>query len=206
MKYIWINPVTANMYDSDALNAFLAAHHFVRVEASSHWLDTVKEKYKQAVETAEHTLIDMRCPKILNFIDAYELRDHVTIPPIEPILIHCGRELSRRECLLGYEKVITTPCQALADFGNALHLQETTFIPWNQFLASLGGGLTAVPPHESPIPPGFFEGLDCKKVSITDKENICDLFEDFKPDEFDLIELLYCKNGCHNGDGICGCK
>lgn len=206
MRYIWINPVTANMYDPDALNNFLTAHDYIRVEASSHWLDTVKEKYKQAVKTAEHTLIDMRCPKTLDFIDAYELKDHVTIPPIEPILIHCGRELSEREDLLGYEKVITTPCQSLADLGNSLHLQNTTFIPWNQFLASLDGRLAAVPPKESPIPPGFFEGLDCKKTSVTEKQNICDLFETFKPGEYDLIELLYCKNGCHNGDGICGCK
>ncbi|WP_458407072.1 hypothetical protein [Anaerotignum sp.] len=202
MKYIWINPVTANMYDPNALNAFLSKHGYTRVEASAHWLETVKEKYKQAVDTAEHTLIDMRCPKIIDFIDAYDLRDSVTIPSIEPILIHCGREISKREDLLGYEKVITTPCQALADLGNSLNLKETLFLPWNQFLASFGDGLTAVPPEESPIPPGFFDGLDCKMTSVTEKQNICDFFENFKPEEFDLVELLYCRDGCHNGDGI----
>jgi len=206
MKYIWINPVTANMYDPDALNRFLNDHNYIRVEASKQWLDVVKEKYKQAIETTAHTVIDMRCPKIIDFIDAYELRNKVTIPLIDPILIHCARELSIREDLLEHEKIITTPCQALADLGNSLCLPETTFIPWNQFLADLGDELAAAPPKESPIPPGFFDGLGCKKISVTEKNNICDFFETFKPNEFDLIELLYCKDGCHNGDGICGCK
>lgn len=206
MKYIWINPVTASMYDPDALNAFLEKNDYKRIEASSHWLKTVKEKYSQAVKTAAHTVIDMRCPKIIDFIDAYELRNNVTIPAIEPILIHCGREISQRKDLLGTEKIITTPCQALADLGNSLQLNETRFLPWNQFIASTGNAPSVVTLEESPIPPGFFEELECKKISVTEKENICDLFEHFKPGEYDLIELLYCKEGCHNGDGVKMCK
>ena len=127
MKYIWINPVTANMYDPHALNRFLNDHNYIQVEASKQWLDVVKKKYKQAIESAEHTVIDMRCPKIIDFIDAYELRNKVTIPVINPILIHCARELSIREDLLEHEKIITTPCQALADLGNSLCLPETAF-------------------------------------------------------------------------------
>lgn len=206
MNYIWINPVTANMYDPTTLQDYLASHGFIMVEASAHWLETVREKYKRAVETAAHTLIDMRCPKIIDLVKAYELEDQVTIPEIEPILIHCGREISQREDLRGFEKIITTPCQALADLGNSLKLPETTFLPWNQFLSTHGSGLTAVPPKESPIPPGFFEELTCRKHSVTGKEEICDLFEQFRPDAYDLIELLYCKEGCHNGDGVCGCR
>ena len=206
MKVIWINPVTANMYAPDALQDFLSSHGYLQVTASPHWLEAVKEKYKQVAKSAKHTLIDMRCPKIIDLIDAYALRDEVTIPEIEPILLHCGHEISEREELRGTEKIITTPCQALANLGNSLHLPETTFIPWNQFLSSLGGGPAALPPKESPIPPGFFDGLDCKKISVTGKDAICDLFENFSPADYDLIELLYCKNGCHNGDGICSCK
>ncbi len=202
MKYIWINPVTASMYDPTDLNAFLAEQDFIRIEASAHWLETVKEKYKQTVRAAEKTVIDMRCPKIIDFIDAYELQNHVHIPDIEPILIHYGREISEREDLRGTEKIITTPCQALADLGNSLGLKEMTFLPWNQFLASLGGRLAVIHPNESPIPPGFFDGLDCNITSVTEKQNLCDFFENFKPREFDLVELLYCKNGCHNGDGV----
>ena len=203
MTYIWINPVTAGMYDAETLNTFLKEHGYERVEASAHWLETVKKKYKKAVEAAEHTVIDMRCPKIINFVDAYGLRNDVTIPAIEPILIYCGREISEREELRGTKKIITTPCQALADLGNSLELKETQFLPWNQLVASAGNGPAVSSLKESPIPPGFFEGLECRKISVTEKEKICDLFETFKPNQFDLIELLYCKDGCHNGDGIC---
>lgn len=206
MKYIWINPVTASMYPSDALNQFLEKHDFKRIEASSDWLEIVRNKYKAALETTEQTVIDMRCPKIIDFIDAYELRGKVEIPSIEPILIHYAREISRRKDLRGIEKIITTPCQALAKSGNALKLTETSFIPWNQLLSSYDNNLHILPPTESPIPPGFFDPLECKKISVTEKQAICYFFESFQPKEYDLIELLYCKNGCHNGDGICSSK
>lgn len=203
MKYIWINPVTASMYDPRALHSFLKEHGFLQVEASAHWLETVKKKYEQTLAQSKKTVIDVRCPKIKDLVHAYDLQDRITLPDIEPILIHCGQEISDREDLAGTEKVITTPCQALADRGNSLGLKETIFLPWNGFLSSLGGGLSAAPPKESPIPPGFFEGLDCRICSVTGKDPICDLFENFKQDQFDLIELLYCQDGCHNGDGIC---
>lgn len=203
MKYIWINPVTAHMYEPSALQAFLKEHSFLQAEASSHWLETVRKKYEQVLEQSEKTLIDVRCPKIRSIIHAYDLQDKVILPDIEPILIHCGREISENKDLQGTEKVITTPCQALADLGNSLGLKETTFLPWNQFLSALGDSLSAAPTQESPIPPGFFEGLHGRMCSVTGKESICDLLESFRPDQFALIEMLYCKDGCHNGDGIC---
>lgn len=206
MAYIWINPVTENMYNPAALDAFLKQHRFKRVYASSHWLDTVKEKYKQALKTADHTVIDMRCPKIIHLIDAYDLRESVTIPNIEPILLHCAREISERKDLQGKEKIITTPCQVLADLGNSLGLKETLFLPWNKLIIATGGEIAASSLTESPIPPGFFDGLDCNMISVTGKENLCDLFEDPDFNQYDLIELLYCKDGCHNGDGVKMCK
>jgi hypothetical protein len=206
MKYIWINPVVADMYQPEDLRHFLKSHGFIQVEVSLDWLEIVRKKYRTLLENTEHTVIDMRCPKAIDFIDAYELRHKVEVPSIEPILLHCAREICQKEELQGTEKIITTPCQALADLGNSLKLAETTFLPWNKFLSSLDDSLEAVLPSESPIPLGFFDTLDCKKISVTEKQNICDLFENFRPNEYDLIELLYCKNGCHNGDGICNYK
>lgn len=205
MKYIWINPVTGSMYDAAVLNAFLKQHGYQHIEASAHWLDFVKENYKTAVKTAKSTVIDMRCPKTLTLLQGTPLSEAVTIPAIEPILIHCGRELSGRKDLQGTEKIITTPCQALADMGNTLQLPETRFIPWNQFLSSLGGGLTASPLEESPIPPGFFSELDCRTHSLTGEEEIKACFSTASLPETDLLEILFCKNGCHNGDGVRMC-
>ena len=128
----------------------------------------------------------------------------VTIPDIKPILIHCGMEGSQRDDLREEEKIITTPCQALADMGNELELKNTWFVPWNRFLESIGSELPGILPKDSPIPPGFFEELEGKVDSVTGEEEIRQYFEDYVPGKAKLVEMLYCKDGCHNGDGIRG--
>lgn len=206
MKYIWINPVTESMYNPDKLNAFLVRHGYERCTVSGDWLNIVKEKYKIAVSQTEHTVIDMRCPKIKELVEEYPMTSEVTIPDIKPILIHCAQEISGREDLRGKEKIITTPCQSLADMGNALGLEETYFIPWNQFLVSTGDFLEGMQQKESPIPPGFFEGTGIKTISITGEEEIRSYFEHYKSGEVQLVEMLFCKNGCHKGDGVRMCE
>lgn len=126
----------------------------------------------------------------------------VEIPDIHPILIHCAKELSAREELRGQEKVITTPCQALADQGNALGLEETIFLPWNSFLKSTGDFLKGVQQMESPIPPGFFKETVENVVSLSGETEIREYFENFQPGQAQIAEMLFCKNGCHNGDGV----
>lgn len=205
MTYIWINPVTESMYESDELNTFLHRHGYERITASGDWLNIVKEKYKIAVGQTKHTVIDMRCPRIKELVEEYNI-SNVTMPDIKPILIHCAQEISEREDLRGKEKIITTPCQALADMGNALGLTQTYFIPWNQFVISTGGSLKEMQLKESPIPPGFFEGTELNTISITGNEDIRGYFDNYKPGEVRLVEILFCKNGCHNGDGVRMCE
>ncbi|MCI5680344.1 MAG: hypothetical protein MR278_10290 [Bacteroidales bacterium] len=204
MKYIWINPVTESMYDPEILSAFLQKKGYETVTVSTDWANIVKGKYQDAVASASLPVVDMRCPKILGLLEKIGIPSSVTIPEIEPILIHCGREISQREDLRGTEKIITTPCKALADMGNALCLPETTFLPWNEFLCITGSTLAAVPPKKSPIPPGFFEDLGFSCRSITGEKEIRELFQN-QTFETDLLELLFCEDGCHNGDGITGC-
>lgn len=206
MTYIWINPVTEGMYEPDVLNKFLRQHGYKRFKTSTDWLTIVKEKYRLAVKEASHTVMDMRCPKIKELLDELDISATVTIPEIAPILIHCGQEGSGREDLLDEEKIITTPCQALADMGNALGLKDTWFVPWNRFLETIGDEPMGKPPKESPIPPGFFDDLGLKTVSITGEEEIRNYFKKYEPDEEQLVEMLFCKEGCHNGDGIRTCE
>lgn len=205
MAYIWINPVVNSMYEPAVLDEFLQKHGYTRIEASPHWIDAVKQKYKTLSKQTKHTIIDMRCPKIGELVTEYK-PSPVTIPDIEPILIHCGRELSNRADLRGEEKIITTPCKALADMGNALCLEETRFIPWNVFVQEIGNTLPALTLGQSPIPPGFFEGLELKHTSISNEEDIRNYFKNYKPSDVQLVEMLFCKNGCHNGDGVRMCE
>lgn len=202
MKYIWINPVTESMYTPAALSAFLQKNGYTAVTVSTNWINIVKEKYKAAVADSSLPVMDMRCPKILELVKESGISSAVTIPEIEPILIHCGREISQREDLRGTEKIITTPCKALADMGNALALPETTFLPWNEFLRITGSEPTATSLEKSPIPPGFFEGLGFSHHSVTGETEIRELFQSEELHHTDLVELLFCKDGCHNGDGV----
>ena len=215
MAYIWINPVVANMYEPQTLDKFLRKHEYKQVKTSEDWLYIVKQKYHTAVNEAKSPVMDMRCPKSREVVDAVGTTSEVTFPAVEPILIHCAREISEREDLRGEEKVITTPCQALADMGNALNLPDTRFVPWSRFLkafddAPLKDGETLTPQtlKESPIPPGFFEELELKTVSLTGDDEIREYFQACfakeTPNNVQLVEMLFCKYGCHNGDGICG--
>lgn len=210
MAYIWINPVTESMYESEVLTEFLQKHGYKQVKVSEDWMNIVKEKYQIAVTKAsDRPVIDMRCPKTKQVLVELGVTSNYTTPTIEPILIHCAREISARADLQGEEKVITTPCQALADMGNALNLPNTTFVPWNQFLTILGDKpikdsetLIVRQLKESPIPPGFFDGLGIKTTSITGEEDIQAFFANNKPKDIQLLEILFCKHGCHNGDGL----
>lgn len=213
MAYIWINPVTESMYDQEKLTEFLQKHGYEQVTVTGDWLNIVKEKYRATVTGTSGPVIDIRCPKTKHVLDELGITSKFTIPAIEPILIHCAREMSGRADLQGEEKVITTPCQALADMGNALELKHTTFMTWNCFLAMLGdqpekdnNTLTARQLKESPIPPGFFDDLGLKTVSLTGEDDIREYFQTQNSKEqlenVQLIEMLFCQHGCHNGDGL----
>lgn len=205
MPYVWINPVTNSMYEPKILDEFLQNHGYRRFHTSVDWLAIVKGKYRLAVHDSEHTVMDMRCPKIKELLEKLDMTANVTVPDIKPILIHCGQEASEEETLKGKEKIITTPCQALADLGNTLGLENTWFVPWNKFIELIGNEPESNIPRTSPIPPGFFDDLGIKTESVTGEEEIKTYFEKGIPDGVQLVEMLYCKDGCHNGDGIKRC-
>ena len=62
------------------------------------------------------------------------MTEDTLIPEIDPILIHCGIELANREDLKGKKKIITTPCESLANYGNKKNLEDTVFISWKEFI------------------------------------------------------------------------
>ena len=124
------------------------------------------------------------------------------IADIEPILIHCAREICSRQELKDGRKIITTPCQALADMGNSLKLYNTRFFSWNSLLETLGERPEGNVPELSPIPPGFFRELGQRTMSLTGRECIEQCVQDGSWRRVRLVEMLYCRDGCHNGDGV----
>lgn len=203
MTYIWINPVTDRMYDSEGLNRFLTAHGFCRVYCREDWGSVVREKYQKLAAESRDTVADVRCPAVERLLKEMKKHPGLTVPGIEPILIHCAREISGREELLGCPKIITTPCHALAEAGNQLQLLETEFLPWNHFLKRLGAKFPGELLKDSPIPPGFF-GKPQETDVVTGVKEVESYLKEKRWNKVKMVELLYCRGGCHVGDGVTG--
>lgn len=204
MKYILINPVVDKMYEQEILNNFLKINGYTRVFYNENWADIVINKYKDVIKNAKGaTIMDMRCPLAVDTVkDIIEKDQNIIFPDIDPILIHCAREISLREDLKDGEKIIITPCKSLKDMGNNLCMDNTIFMTWLEFLESLDQNIEGNVLDNTPIPLGFFDSLDLKKESISGNDNIESYFRKNKFKNLDMIEMLYCHNGCHNGDGV----
>ena len=204
MKYILINPVVDKMYEQEILNNFLKINGYTRVFYNENWADIVINKYKDVIKNAKGaTIMDMRCPLAVDTVkDIIEKDQNIIFPDIDPILIHCAKEISLREDLKDGEKIIITPCKSLKDMGNNLRMDNTIFMTWLEFLESLDQNIEGNVLDNTPIPLGFFDSLDVKKESISGNDNIESYFRKNKFKNLDMIEMLYCHNGCHNGDGV----
>jgi hypothetical protein len=187
------------MYDSDTLQKYLSARGYQRVFCEENWGSIVLKKYGRLIEQSTQPVADMRCPLVYPLLkEQHALR----IPEIEPILIHCAREICGRAELADQEKVITTPCRSLADMGNQIGFKDTRFLSWKDFVGN------DVLPHRqldaSPIPPGYFSSLDKEVFSVTGETQIRSCLENRSYGSARMIEMLFCEEGCHHGDGVIG--
>ena len=202
MAFILINPVTLNMYNKHELKTFLKENDFEQVFCSKDWISVVKTKYKNAIKSNSHaTVADMRCTAAVSFSKEKTSCKNLVFPQIEPILIHCAREISDTYAQNG-SVVITTPCHQLADYGNSLNLKNTRFVSWNNFAKKYKCPLKKVHLEESPIPPGFFSDVEKNVLSVTGKDLIQEAFESGNYKSARLVEMLFCSGGCNNGDGV----
>lgn len=201
-KVVWLNPVVKNIYDLAALKEILQDKGFSVVECEKDHVNSVKNAYKNDLAQKE-IIFDSRCPRAVNFIRANFKEQAAFISNLNPILIESAMELSSKlkedEWLY-----VTTPCEDLAELGRELNLVRTTFLTWKSFREQNEINLEMKRLGASPIPPGFFTNLGVKTLSLGSKEKIENAlsykFSELK--NYQIIELLYCENGCHNGDGL----
>ena len=201
-KLVWLNPVVKNIYDFAALKEILQERGFSVVECEKDHVKSVKNAYKNALVQTE-LIFDSRCPRAVNFIRANFKEQAVFISNLNPILIESALELSSKlkedEWLY-----VTTPCEDLAEHGRGLNLEQTTFLTWKSFREQNAINLKMHSIEQSPISPGFFTNLGVKTLSLGSAEKIQNAlsykFSELK--NYQIIELLYCENGCHNGDGL----
>lgn len=198
-NYVWVNPVIMNLYDIEYLKDILLKSGFKIILSDRNNAEIVKNKFRQKCLNSNKCIIDSRCPKIYDYIDSdnndYEYAN------INPILIETAIELKAK---IKNNIIITTPCIALADFGNSLNLEGLTFKTWRDFIKENNILLDKNKKkklNESPIPLGFFKGFD-NVYSVSGAKNILKVFKNKLYINSKLLEALYCENGCHNGDGI----
>nr|WP_315058661.1 hypothetical protein [uncultured Campylobacter sp.] len=201
-KLVWLNPVVKSIYDFAALKEILQNKGFSVMECEKDHVQSVKNAYKNDLAQKE-LIFDSRCPRAANFIRA-NFKEHASlVSNLNPILIESALELSSRlkedEWLY-----VTTPCEDLAELGRELNLERTTFLTWKSFREQNAINLKMRSIEQSPIPPGFFANLGAKTLSLGNKEKIQNAlsykFSELK--NYRIVELLYCENGCHNGDGL----
>ena len=201
-KLVWLNPVVKSIYELAALKKSLQDKGFSVMECEKDHANSVKNAYKNALAQKE-LIFDSRCPRAVNFIRANFKEQAALISNLNPILIESALELSAKlkedEWLY-----VTTPCEDLAELGMGLNLARTTFLTWKSFREQNAINLKMRSIEQSPIPPGFFTNLGVKTLSLGSKEKIQNTlsykFSELK--NYQIIELLYCENGCHNGDGL----
>ena len=201
-KLVWLNPVVKSIYELAALKKSLQDKGFSVMECEKDHANSVKNAYKNSL-AQKKLIFDSRCPRAVNFIRANFKEQAVFISNLNPILIESALELSSKlkedEWLY-----VTTPCEDLAEHGRGLNLERTTFLTWRSFREQNAINLKMRNIEQSPVPPGFFTNLGVKTLSLSSKERIENAlsykFSELK--NYQIIELLYCENGCHNGDGL----
>ena len=201
-KVVWLNPVVKSIYDFAALKEILQDKGFSVAECEKDHVKSVKNAYKNALAQKE-LIYDSRCPRAVNLIRTNFKEQAAFIANLNPILIESALELSSKlkedEWLY-----VTTPCEDLAELGRELNLARTTFLTWRSFREQNAINLKIRNIEQSPIPPGFFANLGVKTLSLGSKEKIENAlsykFSELK--NYRIIELLYCENGCHDGDGL----
>lgn len=170
-------------------------------------LEFVKAKYVEHSITSSKTILDCRCPEAINLLKRNNLAYDFDIPMFEPILVKTARVLHSK-----YIKdkdnslIITCPCTQLRDFARVClkKLSNITLYTWKEFCINEKIEL-AERIDESPIPLGYFKGSFIKTCELSGENEIIEKIKEIGKEHnntFDIIEMLYCKNGCNNGDGL----
>ena len=200
-KFLWMNPVSSALYRGPQLEKQLAEKGFELVDFRQDHIGAVKEKYHTAIAKTGACLADMRCPKAVRYIKEKYAPDFLEYPDIEPILLHCARELQQELSGRGF-LYITTPCRALGELGDSLGLPQVSFCTWAEFARQEKLSLPERNLAESPIPPGFFAEYGRWAEVLDGREKIDRFFSRPLKQEKKVLELLYCSCGCHHGDGV----
>lgn len=208
IKYIWINPVAEKMYGTriELLKSKLIKRSYKIADCESQ-LEFVKNEYIEYSKIATKTILDCRCPEAINILKRNNLISDFSVPMIEPILVRTARILHSKFIKNSDDSlIITCPCTQLREFAKKRlkNLPNITFYTWKEFCINEKIEL-AEKIAQSPIPLGYFKDSFTKVCELSEENEIIKEIKEIKKkhtNTYEIIELLYCRNGCNNGDGL----
>jgi len=208
-RFIWINPVVEAMADSlyPSIIQQITDRGFSVVSCNT-GLEKVRQAYRQYLQRdVNKPVIDTRCPKVACMVNCHfpQLQDSQS--EVLPILMVCAQDLYELHVRTNPDKAsltIVTPCSSLADVGNSKLGHIARFITWIDFCTEQEFFIALPRAVSSPIPPGYFRFPEYRVLEASGPDAVKGLLNRISQNsnEADLVELLYCNGGCHNGDGV----
>lgn len=211
LHYVWLNPVIGAMagtqYPLLLHQLRKLGFHPVQATAAGAW---VHQAYRNLALGTPPLLIDARCPEVVRLVENDFPALLPYIAPIQPILLRCAAELYERYVAPSPQTAqltMVTPCHILAEQGRMEFGEKIFFATWQAFAAEHDLRANYARPNASPIPPGFFRNLPLPVTEASGAAPIRELLQSVEayPEQFrqHVLELLFCPDGCHNGDGLC---
>lgn len=176
------------------------------VDDSKRGLKAVKTEYARRVaDNNLSPLIDARCPKVEELIQAEFPRLKGYLAQINPILIagaFMAHDIAREKYPeLQIDLIVISPCEAMKTYENMMW--DTTILTWKdlKFLEDINLPETKL--EVSPVM-NFFRDFSERGFSVYEangEEAVRNLLGNIPPDA-KLLELLWGCGGCAAGDGL----
>lgn len=205
MRYIWINPVAEKMYgkDIDRVKDDLKINQYKIVNCDSQ-LDNVRNEYKLLSGKSNKTILDCRCPETITLLRNNNLTNNFEVSEIDPILVRTSKVLYKENIKSNEDiLIITCPCTQLRNHTRNVFkdIKNIEIYTWKEFAESQGiDSLGKI--DKSPIPLGFYRKGFNKVLEISGEDEILESVSKVENNKYEVIEMLYCKDGCNNGDGL----
>lgn len=203
-KYLYLNPVTYNNLIENNIDSYNYFHDlgFKLLDIPTHIFDEIREEYAELSQKSDCIILDSRCPELRRLLEDKYPKHLDKLADIDPIFIRTAKYFIKKYLTPNNnaELYMISPCTQLCKMEKLSN--RVYFLTWKDFKRVNNLNLTIDKPKSTPLPMGFFDGLNLKshwaKGSNIDKIN--SIINDNK-DGIRIIEYLYC-NGCHNGDGL----
>lgn len=198
LSYLFINPVIWAKINHEALKEAVKKAGYTLVYTEHDHIQDIQNDYANLRKKTQLPILDIRCPAAVEEALKHQPQG-LMVPEFYPILIRSALELYERYIKHSLASLtVITPCQSLKNLGNSLQKPRLIFRTWRELKEIHSLLLKEKELANSPIPPNFFKIKD--KVVLDGQKEIAHYFKQAHRDT--IIEMLFCDQGCHHGDGV----